>query len=244
MSVTSKLSNVNILLKNPYTAPHIPVTMKLTSRNLKELLDQFSVVYIKPDNSSQGKGILRVSRHPNGSLLLQTQGEPLKWIFTRHYPLWKKILQLKMKRPYLIQQGIPSLTISKKLFDIRTHFVRVKGEWKLGGMIGRIAHKDPLVTNAYSGGKSKKIMPLFMRELGYTEEQAHLMIQQLSDLSFEAIQTVSPIYPKWSEYGLDIGIDEQKKPWIYEINIKPGLLVFEEDKETLEYIKHLRTGAS
>jgi hypothetical protein len=149
-----------------------------------------------------------------------------------------------MKRPYLIQQGIPSLTKSKKLFDIRTHLVRVNGEWKLGGIIGRIAHKDPLVTNAYSGGKSKKIMPLLTRELGYTEEQAHLMIQQLSDLSFEAVQTISHVYPKWYEYGLDIGIDEQKRPWIYEINIKPGLLVFEEDKETLEYIKHLRANAS
>ncbi|RAL24375.1 YheC/YheD family protein [Thermoflavimicrobium daqui] len=244
MSVISKMNNAKLLAKNPLLTPHIPTIERLSQYHLKNMLRSFPTIYLKPDNSCQGKGIMRITRHPNGSYLLQIKNEPLKWIYTKVFPLWQKILQLKMKRSYVIQQGIDSFTFEGKLFDIRVHMIRTNNEWIIGGIIGRIAPKDSIVTNAYSGGISKKITPLLTEDLKLDPTQAQQIIHSLSTISIEAAQTISHSYPKWSEFGLDIGIDSDKHLWLYEINIKPGLLVFKTDKKTYENILKLREYAT
>ncbi|SFI59894.1 YheC/YheD family protein [Thermoflavimicrobium dichotomicum] len=244
MSIINKIENTRHLLTNQHIAPHIPETKRLSEQNLRNMLKKFSTVYLKPDNSCQGKGIMRIDRQPNGTYLLRIQSQPWKWIYKHPFPLWKKVLQLKMKRPYIIQQGIDSFTSAGNVFDIRTHLLRIDGEWVVGGIIGRIAAKDHIVTNAYSGGKSKKIIPLLMEELGMDTDEAHHTINQLIQLSNESVNVISQVHPKWYEYGLDIGIDSKRHLWIYEINIKPGLLVFKDDPETHQKIMKLREQAS
>jgi hypothetical protein len=56
----------------------------------------------------------------------------------------------------------------------------------------------------------------------------------------EATETFSAAFPRWTEVGLDIGIDEDGQLWIYEINIKPGMLVFRDDRPSFERIMKMK----
>lgn len=154
--------------------------------------------------------------------------------------LMRCIQREKMNRPYLIQQGIASYTKKGRLFDIRTHLLRIQGKWEMGAIIGRVATKRGVATNAYSGGTPVPIRPLLQDHLGFEEEKSEAYIERLTTLSLEATQTFSKVFPKWTEFGLDIGVDEKGKLWIYEINIKPGMLVFRKDRPSYERIMKMK----
>jgi hypothetical protein len=118
--------------------------------------------------------------------------------------------------------------------------LRIQGKWEIGAIIGRVATKRGVATNAYSGGIPVPIYPLLKNHLGLNEEERERYIEQLSTLSLEATQTFARVYPKWTEFGLDIGMDERGHLWIYEINIKPGMLVFRKDRPSYERIMKMK----
>ena len=242
--ITSKLDNRNILSQHPLIAPHLPDTVPLRFSNLQHMLQRYSMLYLKPDNSCQGKGIIRIDRLANNKLKLRTRDDQTTSYHTNILSLWRNILRKKRKRPYLIQQGINSLTKNQRLFDIRVHLFRIHGNWVIGGIIGRIATQNGIATNAYSGGQPKEIMALLREDLGLSWEQQKRTIHDLCQLSLIATEWISRIHPKWSEFGLDIGIDRNGHYWLYEINIKPGLYVFRYEKELLAKLRQMRKKAS
>lgn len=240
----SKLSNISLLRQNYSIANHIPYSLTFSKKNLATMLKKYSSVYIKPTNLSQGEGILRVDFAKSYTLRSRDKGTSSK--HTTIESLSQKIQQLKLKSsPYFIQQTIESVTKQKKPFDIRTHFIRVDNEWLLAGVVARIAPKTKIVTNAYSGAKSHYLDDLFSDHLGYTPCAYFSTKRELLRLSRLIIGTISRKYPKRTEFGLDIGIDKTGHLWLYEINSKPGTLVFKNLDQNMYYdIIRLRHYAS
>ncbi|MCH5586496.1 YheC/YheD family protein [Shimazuella sp. AN120528] len=235
----SKIGNAQILSSNYYVSSHIPEYHPLTKSSLQSMLNKYPTIYVKPNNSCQGKGVIRIERKSNGYLV-----KPRDRNKTLHKntieSLMRCIRREKMNRPYLVQQGIASYTKNGRLFDIRTHLLRIHGEWEMGAIIGRVASKRGVATNAYSGGTPVPIRPLLKDHLGLSEEESEGYIAQLTTLSLEATQTFSKEFPKWTEFGLDIGVDEKGHLWIYEINIKPGMLVFRKDQPSYQRIMKMK----
>jgi hypothetical protein len=225
--VTSKLDNAHLLQQDRKTVPHIPIIFPLSQKILRSMLQYFPFVYLKPDNSCQGKGLFRVDRFDPQNYQLRSRDHSLvKAEYNSLDSLWHKIRKLKMKRKYIVQEGIDSVTATKRLFDIRVHLMRLNGVWEVVGTVARLAPHQHIVTNAYSGGESKAVDHMLTDHLHFSQNQVEEMKKRLFDLSLQATQIISAAYPDWPEFGLDIGIDPQHQPWIYEINIKPGLLVF------------------
>lgn len=243
MKVTSKLDNALLLRQHSRTSRHIPDTKLLTQIHLQTMLDTFPFVYLKPNDSAQGKGILRIDRHEEEYTLRSRDTNDVSQHDT-FTDLWKKIHHLKRKRMYLIQQGIQSITTNERPFDIRVHLARIQGNWIIAGIVARLANKESIVTNAYSGGISKHVHTLLEKDLGLPPTQSAEVIQQLTSLSLVATQITSKMYPKWAEFGLDIGLDTNMHPWIYEINITPGGKVFKNlDHQTYLHILRLHRQA-
>jgi hypothetical protein len=244
-SVISKFDNAYLLQQDRKTAPHIPVILLLSKKTLHSMLQHFPFVYLKPDNSCQGKGLFRVDRLDQQNYRLRSRDHDLvKEEYNQLDSLWHKIKQLKMKRKYIIQEGINSVTAAGHLFDIRVHLMRLHGVWEVVGTVARLAPHHRIVTNTYSGGESKEINHLLTAHLNFRDTQVQTMKKHLSDLSLQASKIISASYPDWPEFGLDIGIDQQQQQWIYEINIKPGLLVFKNlDRDEFHRLSNLRKQA-
>jgi hypothetical protein len=118
---------------------------------------------------------------------------------------------------------------------------RVNGKWIVAGMIGNIARPGGIITTESSGGTCTYVHDLLQDHLGFKHSQAIKTIDKLQSIASHATNTLSSMYPTWSEFGLDIGIDPNKNIWIFEINITPGALVFQKlDKKIFRRILHLR----
>lgn len=221
----SKLDNVKILSKDRQVAKHIPKTYSLSHKYLASMLKQNPFVYLKPNDSGQGKGLMRVDVE-KGVYRLRCRDYQVNRKHKSISSLMEDIQKLKRKRLYLVQQGIHSVTQEGRLFDLRVHMLRIQGEWKVVGIVGRLAPSKSIVTNAKSGGKPTKLDDLFKNELGWNEKQSTEMINKLEKISLKIAKLFSAKYPKWRQFGLDYGIDSKNHPWLYEINVTPGLNVF------------------
>lgn len=225
-TVISKQNNARLLRQSPHLRKHLPQTLPLTRTNLRRMLKKFPFVYLKPDNSCQGKGLFRVDRSGARHFWLRSREDRAPVHYRSLKSLYRDLLYDKMPRRYLIQRGIESQTPSGQMVDIRVHLARIEGKWVTAGIVGRVAPHQRIATNAYSGGKSVYVYPLLTKELGYSHKSALVIIDRMISLSRRAVSVISAHYPEWAEYGLDIGIDTKGRLWIYEINIKPGSLVF------------------
>jgi hypothetical protein len=235
----SKIDNAKLLRQNAYVAPHIPEYHLLSKHQLHTMLKKYTTIYAKPNNSCQGKGVIRIERKASHFLIKPRDHDKTYRIRTID-SLFACIQREKMKRKYFIQQGISSYTKQNRLFDIRTHLLRIDGQWKMGAIIGRVATKRGVATNAYSGGIPVPIRALLSDHLGYEQADQEAYIDELTVLSTQATKTFGSAFPKWMEFGLDIGIDEHGELWIYEINIKPGMLVFRKDRPSYERIMRMK----
>jgi hypothetical protein len=237
--VISKLGNTRILSKNHLLSPHIPETHLLTKQNLQNMLRKYHTVYIKPNDSCQGKGVIRVD-HIQKHFQLKTRDQKATYRLSNIDQVMARIQKVKMNRTYIVQRGIDSYTHAKKLFDIRVHLLRIHGKWEIGGIIGRIASNHGVATNAYSGGTPVQIQTLLQKHLILGEHRQKELMKELTTLSLETTRTFSKAFPKWAEFGLDIGMDKRGHLWIYEINITPGMLVFRKDRTSYQRIMKMK----
>jgi hypothetical protein len=227
-SVISKLNNWAILQKDKRVAFSLPTTLPYSIQNLRTMLNQYSILYLKPDNSCQGKGAMRIDKLPNGHYLLRSRDTKKENTCKNLTALNRSIQHIKMKRPYLIQQGIISQTPSGKMVDIRVHLFRLGHVWQTAGMAARIASIKNVVTNRSSGGKPIYLDELLKSHLSYTATEAKQKVAELTRLATRAVQLISDRYPSYSEFGVDVGIDREGKLWIYEVNIRPSLRMFKQ----------------
>ncbi|WP_307254081.1 YheC/YheD family protein [Croceifilum oryzae] len=224
----SKISNSYLLKKNPLIAKNIPDTQVLTLRSLHKMLGRYRMLYIKPNNSCQGKGIVRIERHRQNRVILMSSDHGNTLTAPLHaQKIFDHIQEFRMDRPYLIQQGIHSLTKNHNLFDLRVHLIRQKWTWKIVGIAGRVASEHLIVTNYNHGVEYKPIRKLLKNDLDYLPPKAKKTVEKIRALSLQAAHTISRAYPKWNEFGIDIGIDRDGHIWIYEVNIHPSIKIFQ-----------------
>lgn len=221
-----KLRDFTTLLQNDELVPHIPETRSLTTEWLNKMLLDYPILYIKPDNSSQGVGIIRIDRMGEHSYMLRS-------IDTKHYSfhqhshtIMATINRLRRKQHYIVQQGITSATQINYPFDIRIHVLKADNVWTLGGMIGKVAKKKSIVTNACQGAIPTHIDTLLTKFRSYSEEESKAIKTTLEKVAIDVANEMGKKHPNWKEFGLDVGIDQENHIWIYEVNFKPGCLLF------------------
>jgi hypothetical protein len=238
--VKSKLAVAYQLIHTPEIASHIPETDLLYKKSLKRMMNKHVKVYLKPDRGRKSRGVIRLERLKGNRLIIR-QGTRMKYVDSK--VLWTEVEQLTRDSRYLIQQAIDSVTKKRRTFDLRCHVVRINGKWKLGGICGRLGERGSIVTTSHSGGTPTFIETLFTRHLHYSEREKSEMIRNLEKCAVNTINHVSRMYPNLKEFAVDIGIDSQKRIWIYEVNIEPlirGNFKMLPDKTLYRRIRYMR----
>lgn len=241
----SKLSDISYLAKDKALCPHVPTTRPYSQFWLKQMLKNHSIIYVKPDSSLKGIGVMRIDKKQNRYYILRVQDTKKSTTHSDLDSLWNTLNRVKRKQSYIIQQGISSITVSEKPFDVRVHLLRVNGNWLVGGMIGKIAPKENIVTNGSAGAIPALIDNLLRTNLRLTPEETAELKYQLKTVSINAAKAMEAKNPRWCEYGLDVGIDRHRNVWIYEMNTTPGATGFKEiDQKSYLRICSLRKRAS
>ncbi|MCC3378507.1 YheC/YheD family protein [Paenibacillus farraposensis] len=234
--VASKWTKTNAILPNPALAAYIPETRLYTFEHLNEMLAVYGTVYIKPDNGTYGKGVMRAEKlteplpPTEEGIIGEKTWYVLRYdvdtlIFESMEEMYKEISARIRKRPYLIQRGIPLLQNEERPFDLRVLTqMNLRNQWETTLIIGRIAAPDKVITNHHSGGKVRFFNELMAPYLD-VKETARLE-QKLSKLGERVAWQLQKKFPRLKEIGLDVGLDQQIYPWILEVNTRPAIKVF------------------
>ena len=69
--VRSKWAKTNVLLKSEEIRDQIPKTVEWNQDALYEMLNEYGMVYVKPDLGTFGTGVIRVEKQTNGVYTFQ-----------------------------------------------------------------------------------------------------------------------------------------------------------------------------
>jgi hypothetical protein len=243
-----KLEQYKLLAANPSILKHIPATMEYTKENLIHFLDLYKMVYIKHDTSGQGRGIFKLTKGENNSKTLHGFSIVGKMVnqeleIDQIHHILHPFERLGRLNTYIIQEGIESVTLNGQPFNIRVHVQSVKSDWAIGGMYASIGFDDLKqngVVNPNRGSHVISIQELFQDYLAMDHDQERDIMSKLSTVSIAASKAIASKY--WfREYGVDIGIDHQCEPVIFEVNTTPGIGGFyTADKQLWEHIVNKR----
>ncbi|MNW32928.1 Endospore coat-associated protein YheD [compost metagenome] len=228
--VASKWKKTIILKHREYLRPYIPDTRKYSLEHLKEMLELYGTVYVKPDLGTYGIGVMSAeywTDELDPSLIRQyklrygIESELFPTLEELHASISAKIGQ----KLNLIQQGIDMLTYRRRKFDLRA-LVQLTPQrtWETTGFIGRLAAPQKIITNHHGGGSIMTIEDLLGPYL--TPKEFASLYKEMKNVGVHTAATLARKYRNLKEIGLDIAIDQGFKIWILEVNTLPALFPF------------------
>lgn len=216
-TVKSKLIKTKIMLKHRKLAKLIPSTRLFSQGKLLAMLKRYGMVYVKPDNGSQGRGVLRVEKR--GAAYRYQSGVNIL-SFHSFQGMYQSIRQRTGSKCYVIQKGIHLLKYKGRPFDLRVMIQRnPAGRWEPTGTVGRVAHPRKAVTNGSQGGSICAADQLIKPFAGHIKTAR--LLQGINRIALLTAAQISRTYPAMNEFGLDIAIDRRLTPWILEVNTRP-----------------------
>lgn len=202
----------------------IPDTNIFSRVNLTAFIEKYETIFIKPVHGSQGRNIFKLQKENSdfsleSSVTSQLENKQTILSFEKVYRLLKPLVN---NRIYIIQQGIPLLTYQSRGMDYRVLCHKNnQNNWDVTSVVARISAENEFVSNIARGGEI--MPPINALKENMSVSDAKRVIAQMKEL---AIETALIIERKISgitgELGIDIGIDQDGKPWIIEVNSKPS----------------------
>lgn len=211
------------LIGQEHLLPYLPHTeLLLNYSTLENFLQQYKSVYIKPIHGSQGRKIFRIEDKEKEYILDYTTftGEIEKSYET--VPELFQAIRPRLKGAFIIQQGIPLLQYEHRILDFRfLCHLNAKNEWKVTSSVARISSPKEFVSNIARGGEVERVQTI-LREL-LEPKQAITIGKVLHELAIEIASSIGQSEEGlFGEFGIDLALDKNGKPWIIEVNTKPS----------------------
>ncbi|MCU9612534.1 YheC/YheD family protein [Caldibacillus lycopersici] len=227
----NKLDIYKKLVKRRESAQYLPKTIPFHNINsLKQMLEEFGYVYVKPINGSLGKGVLQIRQTNDNKYYCRYRDEEGNNRLMKIASIPGIIQRLFSKgehEKYIIQQGISLMEVNHHFADFRIHTNKgLDGEWKVTAIGCKVAGDGSPTTHLYSGGSVLTLEEIFPVKEIRTEKLKHLVAAVIR-LSKDLEKQFDGVL---AEIGFDIGMDEKGNIWMFEANSKPGRAIFSHPK--------------
>jgi hypothetical protein len=223
--IRSKKAKTDVLLASEELAAYIPETLEFSRAKVKQLLDKYRMIYVKPVNGTFGSGVIRVELRESPDEPYFFQSGERRYAFATFDEMFEKLLAVKKPKSYLAQQGIHLLKYRNRRFDLRIMVQQnPQGRWESTGMIGRLAHPRKIVTNYHSGGTPMPVDKLLAPPAN--AEDIRSQQTKLRSLGVKVASALQKKYPRIKEIGIDVAIDDNWDIWILEVNTLPDPFLF------------------
>lgn len=214
------------LKKSKTTRKHIPYTRRLTPKlNFKKLLQQHSLLYLKPEKGKAGKGIMRLKQHNGKSFPYRLSIQEYRKIQTFRYNTMERLRQrinnYMGDEEYIVQQGIVLASYQQRPFDLRVLVQKnKKGLWTISGVGARIAGNLSITTHVPRGGTIDEPRKLLSSSFGSILSKKIIRSTKRTALSI-AKQVEKGSGHLLGEMSMDLGVDTSGHIWFFEANAKP-----------------------
>lgn len=206
-----------LLMKDFSIRPHLPCTVTADEQNLRQMMELFSSLIIKPNIGSIGRGIVKLDRTEHGwhLLLPQSLNRPPRILPFKH-KLPPVLIKLLRSKAYIIQQRLDLATFHGRPFDLRVSVQRgEKGKWQVTGIAGKVAAPGRFVTNVAQGGQVFTLEAL-LSEYSYLNTQQ--VRNHLIHFSLKVAKQLSKHLLNLADVGLDVGLTDYGFPVFIECN--------------------------
>jgi hypothetical protein len=223
LCAASKWLKHRIVHATPALRSCLPDTTTYSVERLGHYLQQYPVVFLKPALGTGGRKIFQVRKSGAGHYVVKMEHRQRTTQSLAEVDRWVK--QVAQGNLYLIQRGISLAKWNGRPVDLRTILqVNEQGQWECTGMFSKSAGKNLAVTNVCIGGSAHTV-EAYLQAIGYTRVQSHALMKRLESLSLGIVRPFGARFRN-TIYGLDIGLDENGKLWLIEVNTVPTLYVF------------------
>lgn len=221
----SKWEVYNQIFQEKHLLPYIPKTKIYTKEHLFELAQEYETVFIKPVHGSQGRNIIKLTKEDENHYTLQSSITSLnnnssnKVFLDEIHHLIKPFLH---NRFYLIQQGVELASHESCSMDFRVLCHKnLNNHWQVTSVVARVAASDEFVSNIARGGRILRPLTVLRTSVGTKKSLEVLAL--MKELALETASIISNSSTGITgELGIDIGVDQDGKPWIIEVNSKPS----------------------
>ncbi|GIP23850.1 YheC/YheD family protein [Paenibacillus sp. J22TS3] len=226
--VKSKLLKARAMQRSRVLHPHLPETHGYHPHHLRRMLLRYPSVFVKPDNGSQGVGIIRVKRAGKGIVDI---GWDLRSMRVRERSTADALRgRMHRGRSYIIQQGIPLARYKNRLIDIRVYMQKPDSKWHISGRIVRAGAKGRFLTNYSQGGRPVALEAVLNAIHHHNSAKVKTSLRKIDQVSYGAARALDQAFPGIRILGIDLALDKSGRIWIIEANTRPGFELF----------KHLR----
>ncbi|NLP37076.1 MAG: YheC/YheD family protein [Firmicutes bacterium] len=222
----NKSEVIAALKKAPAIKNNIPATRSLDAKaDLQRMLRRYNEIYLKPANDRLGTGIMRVKKLPSERTYLLQYFADYKQQKTYKTPsmhfLWQKIQQKMISSSYLIQQAIQLAVIAACPFDCRVLVQKnQRGRWEISGLGIRIAaHPHSMTTHLPRGGRIGEPGEVFLQ--AFPRQNPKKISKKVKRLCLAVAKVLEKHYSNVGEMSIDVGLDQNGRPWVFEANAKP-----------------------
>lgn len=212
------------LAGHPQIGQYLPETIRLQgSQDLKQMLTDHRMVYLKPTSGSMGRGIFRIYQSSTGyQLQYATMNGSVTKTYKEFASLYKSLYRRIHGKEYLVQRGLLLIGMNRKPADFRVLVQKNgHGEWGVTSLVARIG-QNRIVSNVARGGIMTSAAHALLtsgpwhgsvrptpRSLGYAA----------LEIARELEQTLDGHY---AEMGIDLAVDVNGRIWLLEVNSKPS----------------------
>jgi YheC/D like ATP-grasp len=221
-----KFECYTVLKQDSGLAHYLPDTILIDSGpELGAFLMKHKDLYVKPNSSSKGKGILRVWMKHEGIILVKDlNGQTRHSDFAHFWNSWKSVFK---EQAHIAQEAVYAATPDGHRNDFRILAHGQAGNYKVTGIGIRQAAEDLITTHIPNGGR---LIPYEHYRTAAHDEFIQEAVQKAGD-------ALSRETGWFGEFSMDAGYAENGRYVIYEINSKP--MKFDEENIEAARIRRL-----
>jgi glutathione synthase/RimK-type ligase-like ATP-grasp enzyme len=205
-----------------YRELQIPTEILTSFEHLLAILSDHHKVVVKPQNGSKGRDVWFIGQEGKGF----TVNDGVGWHEFSRSDLLAFYEQKLDRRYFLAQRYIESKTKFGLPFDIRIHVRRnYRAKWEIVNIYPRIGSGKGIAANWSAGGSMGQLTEVLHQKYGEKAEGIHNLLKELGDSMPRRFQR---LYDDRiiDALGIDLGLDESGRPWLFEVNSVPGAKLF------------------
>ncbi|MBS4203238.1 YheC/YheD family protein [Lederbergia citrea] len=222
---------------------YLPETVQAKNiSNVKQLLEKYETIFIKPISGMQGTGIYQLAKQKEEyHLKYRLNGRNTtavldSWQTVEHF--LRDELNLEK---YIAQKRLTLLKNNNRVIDFRIIVLKdANGSWFVPGMITRFGAEESIVSNISSGGSAEKAWSTLMKIYNDDAKEAFKKYKEMEQLAILCCATLELKGLHLAYVGMDVGMDDNKNLWVIEINNRnPDMTIAldAEDKQLYYRIK-------
>lgn len=197
----------------------LPFEKYSTAQQLIKYVEKYSKVVVKHSKTSFGSNIHFVEKVNKENFVVQYKQE--KTNYTKES--LSEMADIKWNRQFIMQPFIVSVSQQGRPSDIRIHLMLdEEQQWRIVKKYARVGKSGTLVSNYSSGGYIVSLLTYIKNNI--SQEKQGILEEEIDTLVLEFAGYFHELYTeRINHIALDIGIDEQYRLWLFEVNInRPG----------------------